>query len=228
MRNDFCRTLSLLRREKGVSQRAAATVLGISQALLSHYEKGAREPGLDFVVRACDYYNVSADFLLGRTMLRDGTHIAPEHLHDASEDKDNRLRGSVAALLHKKLLLGAVSLLFDLLGRTKDKALIDSASAYLSDAVYVVFRHLYEASGESPDVSFSVPGTLFSLAAAADMARNEAQLSLRLSPKKKGGPDVPPLSHDILLEEYPQVAQSLFLLVQQTGERIQLDKKGSV
>lgn len=67
MATDFSRTLSLLRQEKGVSQRKAAGELGISQALLSHYENGAREPGLQFVCRACDYYGVSADYLLGRT-----------------------------------------------------------------------------------------------------------------------------------------------------------------
>ena len=52
---EFARTLSLLRQEKGVSQRAAAAELGISQALMSHYENGIREPGLSFVVKACDY-----------------------------------------------------------------------------------------------------------------------------------------------------------------------------
>ena len=67
MATDFSRTLSLLRQERGVSQRTAAGDLGISQALLSHYENGAREPGLGFVCRACDYYGVSADYLLCRT-----------------------------------------------------------------------------------------------------------------------------------------------------------------
>ena len=62
----FARTLSQLRHEKGVSQREAAQALEVSQALLSHYENGIREPGLAFVVRACDYYQVSADYLLGR------------------------------------------------------------------------------------------------------------------------------------------------------------------
>lgn len=62
----FARTLSQLRHEKGVSQRQAAQDLSVSQALLSHYENGIREPGLAFVVRACDYYQVSADYLLGR------------------------------------------------------------------------------------------------------------------------------------------------------------------
>ena len=57
--------MSELRKARGLSQRKAAADLKISQALLSHYENGAREPGLDFVCRACRYYGVSADYLLG-------------------------------------------------------------------------------------------------------------------------------------------------------------------
>ena len=49
MERSFPETLSALRREKNISQRTAAAELGISQALLSHYENGAREPGLNFV-----------------------------------------------------------------------------------------------------------------------------------------------------------------------------------
>lgn len=66
MKRTFPETLSALRREKNISQRQAAADLNISQALLSHYENGAREPGLGFVCRACDYYGVSADYLLCR------------------------------------------------------------------------------------------------------------------------------------------------------------------
>ena len=67
MARGFSQTMSALRRERGLSQRTAAADLRISQALLSHYENGAREPGLDFLCRACEYYGVSADYLLGRT-----------------------------------------------------------------------------------------------------------------------------------------------------------------
>ena len=59
-------------------QRKVAADLGISQALLSHYENGAREPGLGFVCRACDYYNVTADYLLGRAPNPDGSGSAAE------------------------------------------------------------------------------------------------------------------------------------------------------
>ena len=67
MTPSFCHNMSALRRSRGLSQRQAAADLKISQALLSHYENGAREPGLAFLCRACDYYGVTADFLLGRT-----------------------------------------------------------------------------------------------------------------------------------------------------------------
>jgi transcriptional regulator with XRE-family HTH domain len=59
--------LYLLRSERGFSQRKVASDLGVSQALLSHYENGIREPKLDFIVRVCGYYDVSADYILGRT-----------------------------------------------------------------------------------------------------------------------------------------------------------------
>ena len=67
MARGFAEIMAELRRERGLSQRTAAADLHISQALLSHYENGAREPGLGFVCRACDYYGVTADYLLGRT-----------------------------------------------------------------------------------------------------------------------------------------------------------------
>jgi len=66
----FAVNLGKLRREKGLSQRQAAIELGVSQALLSHYETDAREPKLDFVIKICDYYSVTTDYILGRTKER--------------------------------------------------------------------------------------------------------------------------------------------------------------
>lgn len=66
MERSFGNTLSELRRSGDLSQRTLANDLHISQALLSHYENGTREPGLPFVCRVCDYFGVSADYILGR------------------------------------------------------------------------------------------------------------------------------------------------------------------
>lgn len=72
MAMEFNRIITLLRKERGITQKQAAQELGISQAQLSHYEKGIRECGLEFVVQIADYYNVSCDYLLGRSAERSG------------------------------------------------------------------------------------------------------------------------------------------------------------
>ena len=88
MHQTFGAIMSALRRKQGLSQRKAAGDLQISQALLSHYENGAREPGLEFVCRACDYYGVSADYLLGRvddSGLSDSGALAKARLQEIAE-----------------------------------------------------------------------------------------------------------------------------------------------
>ena len=80
MVSDFSRIITLLRKEKGVTQKQAAEDLGVSQALLSHYEKGIRECGLEFVVRVADYYGVSCDYLLGRSADRSGLTLSVEDI----------------------------------------------------------------------------------------------------------------------------------------------------
>ena len=130
MVTDFSRTLSLLRQERGISQRKAASQLGISQALLSHYENGIREPGLAFVVKACDYYHVSADYLLGRTLSRDGAIIGADDLYDSTGEKGT-LKGSILATLQKKLVVNTANVLFDLLGKTGSRQAINAAGDYV-------------------------------------------------------------------------------------------------
>ncbi len=68
----FASILTKLRKERCISQKTAAADLGISQALLSHYEKGIRECGLGFLIRCCKYYGVTADYILGISESRSG------------------------------------------------------------------------------------------------------------------------------------------------------------
>ena len=81
----FASVLSQLRKERGISQKKAATELGISQALLSHYEKGIRECGLDFIIRCSEYYGVTTDYLLGVSENRNG--IDSDYLSALESDK---------------------------------------------------------------------------------------------------------------------------------------------
>lgn len=221
MNSHFSRSLSLLRQEKGTSQRAAARDLGISQALLSHYENGIREPGLSFVAKACDYYNVSADFLLGRTLNRDGTTIAAEELYDYSAEKDNSLQGSILATLSKKLLVNSISILFDLLSRTGHKGAILAASNYLSTAVYKMFRHLYRADGTQNEDFFSLSARQFVAGIPeADMICTEVEYVDALAQHVKEKGQFPPMNHESLVQSYPGPYQSLLQIIHTTGERV--------
>ena len=222
MNSDFARCLSLLRQEKGISQRSAAKELGISQALLSHYENGVREPGLAFVVKACEYYNVSADFLLGRTLSRDGTTIvSAEELYDYSAEKDNVLHGSIMATLSKKLLVNSVGVLFDLLGKTGCKAAIKAAADYLGTGIYKLYRHLYRADGTQNQDFFSIPDRQFSAGIAeADMICAESDYVEALAAHVKEKGSFPQMNNDALMRSYPGLYQSLFQIIHNTGERI--------
>jgi len=104
-KSKFAANLSRLRREKGLSQRQAATELGVSQALLSHYETDAREPKLEFVIKACDYYNVTTDYMLGRTNEReDGSSRLAVKLGIIIDSMDE-LKSAEANLLSKLKML---------------------------------------------------------------------------------------------------------------------------
>lgn len=59
--------LKELRKKKGVSQLRMATDLNTTQNTISRYETGEREPGIDELIKIADYFNVSVDFLIGRT-----------------------------------------------------------------------------------------------------------------------------------------------------------------
>ena len=219
MASEFSRTLSLLRRERGVSQRTAAGDLGISQALLSHYENGVREPGLAFVVRACDYYHVSADFILGRTLSREGSMLTHEEILNSAEP-GNILQGSVMATLQSKLLSGATGVLFGLLGKLGDKAAINAAAAYLGNAVYQLYRHLYRASGANENY-FALDAEACSVGMAdADMKLEETRYVQALRNQSAQKAEFPDLSADAVTAAYPGRCQSLTQVLSTADARL--------
>ena len=59
--------LKELRKKKGISQLRLATDLNTTQNTISRYETGEREPGIDELIEIADYFNVSVDYLIGRT-----------------------------------------------------------------------------------------------------------------------------------------------------------------
>lgn len=223
----FSRIITLLRKERGLSQKQAATDLGVSQALLSHYEKGIRECGLSFVVRTANYYNVSTDYLLGRTAEKSGAIIEVEDIPDNDENnKDNRYKGSLLPTLNKKLISNSINVVFDLLNKCNNKAVTNEVSAYLSLAVYSTFRQIYSANKKNSEAMFSIEKYLFSSTVHGEMARTLAVLGELTNGNKVDGQSglesesAPALSPDVLSEDYPMFATSLFNLLKNAENRL--------
>lgn len=79
----FSKRLVKLREERGneYPRQRVANDLGITRASLEYYEKGMRMPDIEKLNMLADYYNVSADYLLGRTEVR----CTDRSLHSVSE-----------------------------------------------------------------------------------------------------------------------------------------------
>ncbi len=215
MNATFSRVLTFLRKERGISQKEAAASLKVSQALLSHYEKGIRECGLDFVVRAADFYDVSCDYLLGRTADKSGAMIAVEDIPDTDGVENGK--GNVLPVLNKKLLLNSITVIFDLLQRYNDKDLTAEVSAYLDVAVYTVFRSLYGADPRHPASLFAVPPHLFAPAAIGTMGVAAARIT-QMAKAVDG--NTPSLVPEELAKTYPLFASSLLNLMKNAEARL--------
>lgn len=63
--------LKELRTAKKVSQIKVQMDTGIEQALLSKYENGVRIPPTETLLTLANYYNVSVDYILCRTNIKE-------------------------------------------------------------------------------------------------------------------------------------------------------------
>ena len=216
MNSDFPRILSLLRKERGLSQKQAAAELHVSQSLLSHYEKGIRECGLDFLVRTADFYGVSCDYLLGRSPERTGATLLVDDLPEADVlGKENRMRGgSILPTLNKRLMINSLNIVFSLLERIGDTKLTKSLSLYLMMDNYLAFRMLYELNPKNLSTLFVVDKARYPYLADAQRLMQRADLSqlmLQLSKDLPGEKTL--LSTEQLQANYPLFTSSLLNLI---------------
>ncbi|MBQ4066800.1 MAG: helix-turn-helix transcriptional regulator [Clostridia bacterium] len=70
MREILSRRLKELRKERGLSQIQVAIFCDITEKAYQNYELKTREPKLEILIRIADFYNVSIDYLVGRTDIR--------------------------------------------------------------------------------------------------------------------------------------------------------------
>ncbi len=65
MEDVFGVRLKELRQEKGIGQVELAREIGVSKGVISLWENGLREPGMNSLILLARYFSVSIDYLVG-------------------------------------------------------------------------------------------------------------------------------------------------------------------
>lgn len=211
MNTDFPRIITLLRKERNISQKQAAADLGVSQALLSHYEKGIRECGLDFLVKTADYYNVSCDYLLGRCAEPMGSPGQAQKQEQTVQSGAEPLSGL------QKMIVDSQRLIFSMLKRHSDTALEKEVCGYLSLAVYRIFRVIYSANQKNDRRFFTVdtPAADGFTLSAMELKKAKAEAAA-----KNGTMQSASITTNSISEDYPEYASSLLNGIKQCEEMV--------
>ncbi len=85
--SSFGQRLKFLREEKGDNQKKIAKMLGLSRTAISKYENDEREPDIKTILALTNYFDVTVDYLFGKTIFRGHPHYIPENLRIIVEDK---------------------------------------------------------------------------------------------------------------------------------------------
>ena len=82
---EFSDRLKQLRNKKGILQRELAEQLNLSRVAITQYENGNRFPDQDTLNKIADYFNVSLDYLLGRTNIKNTSDKISNAIEDDPE-----------------------------------------------------------------------------------------------------------------------------------------------
>lgn len=108
--NILGKRIELLRNENNLNQLELAKILNIGNTTLSQYESGKRIPSDDIKLKIADYFNVSLDWLLGKSDIRNpyensnptiAAHRADGYDTDLPEDAKQALREYIDFLRQK-------------------------------------------------------------------------------------------------------------------------------
>lgn len=218
MNSEFSAIFSLLRHEKKLSQRKVAADLKISQALLSHYENGIREPRLEFVVRACEYYRVSADYILGRTAVCENPMIAGMDI----SKKPNSKKADSSAETNSDLLrvANSIAMLFKLLLETGGEETLCYARKYLSTATYKMFRYFNMYTDKSIKVEMQVPEHCFAATCEMALKYHESKLVCAIYNSLVNNKDEQEARDIISSEKFPLMYDALIKLVKDVDSNL--------
>ncbi len=92
--------LRALRNEKGFTVEQMAEFLGLNPSTYGQYENGGREPNFSTLKDISDKLNVTVDYLIGHTNMREPLPPVDDELYfEISQIKNSRVKKAVLTLL---------------------------------------------------------------------------------------------------------------------------------
>ncbi|MBQ2391475.1 MAG: helix-turn-helix transcriptional regulator [Clostridia bacterium] len=203
MENKFAVRMKLIRKEKGWSQKLAAANLGISQALLSHYEKGIRECGLDFIIKASEVYSVSCDYLLGATdNSADTVHSDPDRI-------DEDLIGSPKLQQSKKDAVASLDILYSIAARLGNPKFHNDFNNIIFNCIYRLMRDVDMSISDKKCSLYTISPSKALLYSEALAKKSEVQLIQAISDMNTDAV----IDEKQIRNDYKNTYQSLFSVI---------------
>lgn len=81
-----------LREKRDLTQDQLASILDLSRSTIGMYERDERQPGYELLIKIADYFNVTTDYLLGRTENKNELILTNDNLHVPEEYKDLEIK----------------------------------------------------------------------------------------------------------------------------------------
>lgn len=128
--------------------------------------------------------------------------------------------------LNKKLIVNSISIIFDLLQKCNNKGLISEVSSYLMICIYNVFRILYSANARNPQGLFKIPSGSYEALSNASICLSEQNIKHAIKNQAKNKDEFcnsikkMTLSPDVISNDYPLYASSLYNLLQTSENSI--------
>jgi transcriptional regulator with XRE-family HTH domain len=88
----FARRLKNLREQHGLSTRALGEIVGTSNATISRYETGKRDPDLIVAHRLASYFNVTIEYLCGEDADTGVEHLIEMYSRLSDESKSDAIK----------------------------------------------------------------------------------------------------------------------------------------
>lgn len=120
----FSDRLTSIRKKREYTQQRVADYLGITRPAYTAYERGTRQPDFNTLIRLADFFEVSTDYLLGKSndenklSINSRLSLSKEEMkifeelkkhpilfHDLSSDPEKKIKELIKLQKAKKLLL---------------------------------------------------------------------------------------------------------------------------